>query len=338
MTVVDLDADELVEMLLSGTLSAPGDIALGTVFRVSLDAGIEGGWPPPPLGLAGFGAVIVGTTGAGAAPREAPGAGWCDVVVDGRRDDLDRIIESVERAPIAATSLVQVLRGADRRPFEDAMLMESAVYSALQAGPEFARWRGWPPAAGRAGPHGGRGRRDAAGRRDRGDAHEAAGPQRPEHRDARPAHRGAGPRACGSHHRGMSSSKAQARASAAGATWPSSVRSVIRPPPTSSASSTTSHASCTPSLIGARSGCTARASGRGSSSRRWPTGSSPAPTRGSACPSWGLASSPGRVARAEHPATGRPPPDGSCAPTARPIDAETALEWGLVDVVQPPTP
>ena len=105
------------------------------MFRVSLDAGVDGGWPPPPLGLAGFGAVIVGTTGAGAAPREAPGAGWCDVVVEGPGDDLDRIIESAERSPVAATSLAQVLRGADRAAFEDAMLLESAVYSALQAGP-----------------------------------------------------------------------------------------------------------------------------------------------------------------------------------------------------------
>ena len=51
----------------------------------------------------------------------------------------------------ASTALALLLRGGDRRTVDEGLHAESAVYSTLQAGPEFAAWR-----AGRRGTGGGR--------------------------------------------------------------------------------------------------------------------------------------------------------------------------------------
>jgi hypothetical protein len=70
-------------------------------------------------------------------------AGWSapglvDAIARDDRD-LDAIIATVERAPLAATALALLLRhGAD-------LVTESATYSALQAGPEFRAWRDATP-------------------------------------------------------------------------------------------------------------------------------------------------------------------------------------------------
>lgn len=55
--------------------------------------------------------------------------------------DLDAILAGVRRAPIAAAAATSLLRSAARRSTEDGLLVESAVFSALQAGPEHAAWR-----------------------------------------------------------------------------------------------------------------------------------------------------------------------------------------------------
>jgi enoyl-CoA hydratase/carnithine racemase len=65
----------------------------------------------------------------------------CDVVLahgDGR---VDAIIETARRNPIASVAFVQLLRSAEARSLDDGILAESAVYSSLQAGPEFRAWR-----------------------------------------------------------------------------------------------------------------------------------------------------------------------------------------------------
>lgn len=72
---------------------------------------------------------------------DAPPPSWCDVVVEDGSPELERINRIVHDTPIAATSLVQLLRGAERRTMDDGLQFESALYSTLQAGPEFARWR-----------------------------------------------------------------------------------------------------------------------------------------------------------------------------------------------------
>lgn len=71
-----------------------------------------------------------------------PGPGWSaavDVLVD--EADAGALAEAFGRNPIAATALAVLLRGSERRSLGDGLAAESAVYSALQAGPEFERWR-----------------------------------------------------------------------------------------------------------------------------------------------------------------------------------------------------
>ncbi len=94
------------------------------------EAGAAAG-PQLPASLA---AVVVAI---GSTDTDAPD--WCDAVCGG--DDVEAVERAVAATPIAATALVQVLRGAEGRSMSDGLLIESAVYSALQAGPEFARWR-----------------------------------------------------------------------------------------------------------------------------------------------------------------------------------------------------
>jgi enoyl-CoA hydratase/carnithine racemase len=50
------------------------------------------------------------------------------------------VAATVERNPNAARTLVQVLRGSEARGLEEGLVAESLAYSALQSGPELARW------------------------------------------------------------------------------------------------------------------------------------------------------------------------------------------------------
>lgn len=84
----------------------------------------------------GIGAVIVGL-----GVHDDPAAGLCDVVLPTDGPVLAAILEGVERAPVAAAALVSLLRGQPGRSIEDGLTLESAVYSALQAGPEHRTWR-----------------------------------------------------------------------------------------------------------------------------------------------------------------------------------------------------
>jgi hypothetical protein len=62
------------------------------------------------------------------------------------RDLLDPLLASIEATPLAAAALAILLRGAEPRSVDDGLAAESAVYSVLQAGPEFAAWRARRPA------------------------------------------------------------------------------------------------------------------------------------------------------------------------------------------------
>ena len=63
-----------------------------------------------------------------------------DVVADG--DDLVALGSAIEARPLASVALALLLRGSQGRSIGEGLVAESAVYSMLQAGPEFARWRG----------------------------------------------------------------------------------------------------------------------------------------------------------------------------------------------------
>jgi enoyl-CoA hydratase/carnithine racemase len=65
--------------------------------------------------------------------------GLCDAVVS--EDDLPRVAARIAQAPLAAMTLVQVLRATEQLALHEALIVESLGYSSLQHGPEFRRWR-----------------------------------------------------------------------------------------------------------------------------------------------------------------------------------------------------
>jgi Enoyl-CoA hydratase/isomerase len=77
--------------------------------------------------------VWVGSEFGGDGPSHA------DVVVG--ENDVDEMLDRIVNAPLAARSLAVLLRSIEGVPVEAGLAMESAVYSTLQAGPEFAVWR-----------------------------------------------------------------------------------------------------------------------------------------------------------------------------------------------------
>ena len=87
--------------------------------------------------------VVVGVTHGSVAER------WldlCDVAVDEGDQALDRIAANVAGHPITATTLALLLRVQDRLSVGEGLVAESAAYSVLQSGPEFAAWRASRPA------------------------------------------------------------------------------------------------------------------------------------------------------------------------------------------------
>jgi hypothetical protein len=116
---------------LAAMLAARGD----DVLVVDLDG--DGGRDQP-LGV-NVPAVVVGTSAQPGPAIRTGRAGMCDLVVT--TGELDRIVATVEANPIAATSYAVLLRTSASRSTDDGLHAESAVYSTLQAGPEFAAWR-----------------------------------------------------------------------------------------------------------------------------------------------------------------------------------------------------
>lgn len=79
----------------------------------------------------------------GPAPRDADPLTYVPVTdVDTSADQLER---SVRGAPLAALTLVGLLRATERLPVSEGLGAESAAYSTLLAGPEFAAWRAGRP-------------------------------------------------------------------------------------------------------------------------------------------------------------------------------------------------
>jgi enoyl-CoA hydratase/carnithine racemase len=105
-------------------------VARRAVVLVDLDD--DAGWDAPPL-HAEVANVVVGTT-ADADPLAHPAAPACDVVLAPGDPPLDGIVATVARNPEAARTLVQVLRGGAT------LESESRAYSDLQGGEEFERW------------------------------------------------------------------------------------------------------------------------------------------------------------------------------------------------------
>jgi hypothetical protein len=99
--------------------------------------------PDPPNGvierMGSLPLVVVGVT-AGDGPREDWRA-LCDVVVEEGDPTLERVLENLETRPQASTALALLMRGQAHRTVGEGLVAESATYSLLQGGPEFAAWR-----------------------------------------------------------------------------------------------------------------------------------------------------------------------------------------------------
>jgi hypothetical protein len=92
--------------------------------------------------LASLPFVVLGVTDGPVDP------GWlelCDVALPLGDPLLARVEENLALSPIAAATLALLLRGAERRSVADGLVAESAAYSVLQSGPEFAAWRAANP-------------------------------------------------------------------------------------------------------------------------------------------------------------------------------------------------
>ena len=112
---------------------------------LDVDLGPESGTPASVPALhGGVGAVVVGVT-ATDPPEAHPAAAVCDVVLATGDPALDAVVATVESFPVASCALAGLLRGVERRSTDAGLTAESAVYSALQAGPEFAAWRAARP-------------------------------------------------------------------------------------------------------------------------------------------------------------------------------------------------
>ncbi|MDQ2677392.1 MAG: enoyl-CoA hydratase/isomerase family protein [Actinomycetota bacterium] len=86
--------------------------------------------------LAGLRAVVVARS-----DHLAEQPSWCDLVLGTDHDDeLASVVDTVARHPHAASTLVELLRVSDDMTVEAGLLAESASYGVLQAGTEFARW------------------------------------------------------------------------------------------------------------------------------------------------------------------------------------------------------
>jgi enoyl-CoA hydratase/carnithine racemase len=122
--------------------SAPVGLGPTPVIAVELadpaDGDVRGASTGVPL-HSGYGPIVVGLAENWCAHP------WCDVVVDPASTGLDEIVDTVAANPIASGALARLLRSADRRGIDEGLVAESATYSTLQAGPEFARWRSGRP-------------------------------------------------------------------------------------------------------------------------------------------------------------------------------------------------
>ncbi len=69
----------------------------------------------------------------------------CDVVVAAGDPALGAIEGNLEQFPLAAAALALLLRAQPGHSIDEGLVAESAVYSVLQSGPEFAAWRARHP-------------------------------------------------------------------------------------------------------------------------------------------------------------------------------------------------
>ena len=241
---------------------------------------------------------------------------------------LDLVLANVRKHPLAATALAVHLRRTPHATVDEGLAAESAVYSLLQAGPEFAAWlrsRAMPTVAPDVEPPvlvtrdgdvltitlNRPGRHNAVNERLRAVLADAltVGVARP-------------PLSVDLHGAGPSFSS--------GGDLAEFGSSVTPRRPTSAGSRGAQVDSSASSAIASPSTSTERAWARASRWRRSPDGSSPTSGRDLA-PGDRHRPDPGGRWHRQPAEADRPPPHGAACAHRRTISATTALEWGLVD-------
>ena len=132
---LDLVASPLGAAGLSAALGSP--VVLVDLSGPAASAGAE----PVAAAVAGLPVVVVGVGRDGLDGLPAEVTGLLDLVVA----DPGPVVAVVEAAPRAAVTLALTLRASPALGVPAGLAAESAAYSMLQAGPEFARWRAATP-------------------------------------------------------------------------------------------------------------------------------------------------------------------------------------------------
>jgi enoyl-CoA hydratase/carnithine racemase len=141
----DLSAADLLGLLASPLRAEELADVDGTVLVV--DGEVEPGVVAPARLVARVAAVpvVIVRTATTVVPAADPLGPLVDVVVPPDGPELDAIVATVGATPRAATALAMLLRGAGAGGLGAGLAAESAVYSTLQGGPEFAAWRASRP-------------------------------------------------------------------------------------------------------------------------------------------------------------------------------------------------
>lgn len=63
----------------------------------------------------------------------------CDIILE-NENKLETLVQNIEKAPLAAMALVQLLRLSENLSIGDVLTAESFAYATVQKGPEFANW------------------------------------------------------------------------------------------------------------------------------------------------------------------------------------------------------
>jgi enoyl-CoA hydratase/carnithine racemase len=133
--VLELSVRELLDRLAVGSVDEDLVDPSGVVVVLRPDRVVPGRLAELATRVGTLPAVLVGPSSLAAA---------ADVVPEDE-GDLDALTATVGANPLAATALALLLRHGDRRSAAAGLVAESAVYSTLQGGPEFAAWRASRP-------------------------------------------------------------------------------------------------------------------------------------------------------------------------------------------------
>lgn len=128
----------------SELLAATGGTSL-IVVDLARESSVDASDPLYHMAFLGLPVVVAGVFGEGgsAHPRDAALAAVLDLVL--APDELAVIETVVDAAPRAAVTAGLLLRSSESRSIEEGLVAESAAYSLLQGSAEFARWRARTP-------------------------------------------------------------------------------------------------------------------------------------------------------------------------------------------------